>query len=91
MAYETVYGPTVPCPCGKGTAQYSRVEHDTNPGTPGEWGGPGIECRDCKGKYVVKEAGYHRRYYVPIARADIKWGELYDGKHGFTLVTPPDW
>ena len=44
MGYETVYGPSVPCPCGKGTATYSRVEHDTFPGKTGNWGGPEIEC-----------------------------------------------
>jgi len=28
MGYEEVYGPRVPCPCGAGTAIYSRTEHD---------------------------------------------------------------
>jgi hypothetical protein len=92
MAYETVFGPTVPCPCGKGSATYSRVEHDTFPGKPGEWEGPAIECEECKGKYVVKEAGYKCRYYIPVEKADkVEWKTLYDGDHDFMKVKPPDW
>lgn len=91
MGYEKIYGPSVPCPCGKGKATYYRVEHDTYPSRNRRWGELEIECPECSAKYVVMEAlGDDSFYFVPKDQAaGVTWNSV--AKLGFAKAAPAEW
>lgn len=92
MGNEKVYGPSFPCPCGKGEVQFSRTEHDTYPARdPDAWGEAEITCPVCAEEYVPRRSvrGLDNWYFIPKAENG-KLGSYADlANSGFQKIPNP--
>ncbi len=83
-------GPSLPCPCGCGSLQYSRRQkHDRFASrTPDAWD-IRIDCESCRTRYVIKRSLLGDKYYVPLDVAGIwSWHNL--DRSGLARVPMPE-